>query len=140
MPPSNSVVEVTRVRSGDLDGDGDIDAIVATRAADILLINDGRGAMQDRSSQLPSPVQFTGDVQLVDFDGDGDLDAVMGEQLPDGVRILLNDGRATFHPGQPHGTPVVPKDFVLADFDADGKPDAAANCLNSVSVHLNTCP
>lgn len=51
LPPT--VANSTKADFGDVDGDGDLDAIVANLGPEQLLINVGTGVFVDRSSQFP---------------------------------------------------------------------------------------
>ena len=65
------------VSLGDLDGDGDLDALIANDASSQpkrLWINDGAGNFTD-SGQSLGDHSISRDVALGDLDGDGDLDA-----------------------------------------------------------------
>jgi hypothetical protein len=107
LPPA--VANSTKADFGDLDADGDLDAIVANVGGEQLLINDGHGVFVDRSAaQLPAPLplfqDITADVRLADVDGDGDLDALLSNENPfdpsptGGAqnRLWINDGNAVF--------------------------------------------
>ena len=98
----------TKADFGDVDGDGDLDAIVANLGPEQLLINTGAGVFLDGSSQLPPPPPFlqdiTADARLADVDGDGDLDILLSNENPFNPsptgggqnRLLINDGTGTF--------------------------------------------
>ena len=63
---------------GDVDADGDLDAVVANRSqGNRVWRNDGSGSFTDTSQVLGS-FNSRG-VALGDVDADGDLDAVVGE-------------------------------------------------------------
>jgi VCBS repeat protein len=107
LPPA--VANSTKADFGDLDGDGDLDAIVANLGPEQLLINDGTGRFLDRSAaQLPPPLplfqDITADVHLADVDGDGDLDALLSNENPFNPsptggaqnRLWINDGTGRF--------------------------------------------
>ncbi|MCW5844364.1 MAG: VCBS repeat-containing protein [Caldilinea sp.] len=112
------------VALGDLDGDGDLDALLANGAGERSQVwtNDGRGHFT-----LAGDLRDTGDardVALGDLDGDGDLDALLVNAGGSPTLVWLNDGTGTF------GS--VPQKLgsgsslaaVLADFDGDGDLDA----------------
>ena len=81
---------------GDLDGDGDLDMVLANpmhNPAQVWL-NDGRGGFVGTGQQL---TQFGHGVALADFDADGDLDAFLTchqSSLPS--QVYLNDGTGMF--------------------------------------------
>ncbi|MCB0214926.1 MAG: VCBS repeat-containing protein, partial [Anaerolineae bacterium] len=87
---------------GDVDGDGDLDAVVASSSNNTtgrLYLNDGSGRFSTTPDQTLSGRTRT--VALGDVDGDGDLDAVFGGDTPNRpqdnpVQIHLNDGQGHF--------------------------------------------
>jgi hypothetical protein len=119
----------TSLDLGDLDGDGDMDAIaVVTEGAGRVLLNQGGaqsgsvGTLQDSGQRLPISAAFC--VSLGDLDGDGDLDAYVGQERADAV--WFNDGFGTFvDSGQALGWGVT-ADVALGDLDGDGDIDAFA--------------
>src|SRR5262245_3710166 len=55
--PAGPVANSTEIEAADVDGDGDLDAIVANLGPEQLLINDGSGYFSDESfSRLPPPL------------------------------------------------------------------------------------
>jgi hypothetical protein len=92
----------TKADFGDVDGDGDLDAIVANVGPEQLLLNDGSGVFTDGSAQLPPPVpifdNISADARFADVDGDGDLDILVSNEnpFPGGLgaqnRLFVNDG------------------------------------------------
>ena len=74
LPSWNS----SSVDLGDMDGDGDLDAVVGTWGdPDFIAINDGTGQFTYQHSYDNF---FTADVRTQDLDGDGDLDMFAGNQ------------------------------------------------------------
>jgi hypothetical protein len=92
-----AVVEVSvDAALGDVDGDGDLDALVGTWfASPRLYLNDGQGVFADATAANLPPLGFGHDVVLADLDGDGDLDALFG------CDRILNDGTGSFSVGAP---------------------------------------
>jgi hypothetical protein len=142
--PARASVERNRmdVESADLDGDGDLDLVVAQEFRPDKLLRNVRGgrfeAWKDRLPALDPELSKSGpaghdseDVAVVDFDGDGDgrLDiAIVSE---DDVKL----GRTNvheFHRGREDGTfarvagvlPDTEADAIaVADWNRDGRPD-----------------
>ena len=117
----------------DVDGDRDLDVLLATRLGAELRLNDGAGWFVDASGQLPADTTYAVGIAIGDIDGDGDSDAVLSRQR---VRhaLLLNDGSGRFvdvaFPDLPPllsgpGSRPALQSMVLDDLDGDGVPDLA---------------
>jgi hypothetical protein len=104
LPAGNA--NSTKVDFGDVDGDGDLDAIVANVGGEQLLLNNGNGFFADASAQLPPPLfifnDISADARFADVDGDGDLDILVSNEnpFPGGVgaqnRLWTNNGQGDF--------------------------------------------
>ncbi len=110
---------------GDVDGDGDPDALVANHGANVLIENDATGWFTDvTASRLPTDSAQSQAVVLVDVDGDGDLDAVTGNQ---GQNFLyVNDGTGMFTDVTGAQMPVDTEQtnsIAVGDVDGDGDMD-----------------
>jgi hypothetical protein len=121
------------VSLGDLDGDGDLDALVGnghtddTGSSNTVWLNDGTGRFADGGQRLGQKHEHSAAVALGDLDGDGDLDALFGNESPD--TVWLNEGAGQFGEfGQFRTMPklkgyMVSKAVTLGDVDGDGDLD-----------------
>jgi hypothetical protein len=115
------------VALGDLDGDGDLDALVTnSEAGSRVWLNDGDAHFTPNGGSLGASSHH---LALGDLDGDDDLDACV-TQLELGNTVWINDGAAGFSSA---GRLLGDRDglaITLADLDADldldvfvGKPE-----------------
>jgi hypothetical protein len=102
--------------AGDLDGDGDLDAVLSAAGGDELLINDGTGRLTGR---LGDPAVFSSE--------GGKFSLTLGDVDGEGSRLALNDGTGAFTSGDaalPAAANVgYPFTTALVDTDDDGDPD-----------------
>ena len=107
---------------GDIDGDGDVDMVVANYSqANKVFLNDGSGNYTDTGQNLGTSNSTA--IALGDIDGDGDLDMVVGNNTGFISRVYINDGTGSFTDdglGLGHGNTV---SLELGDLDGDGDLD-----------------
>ncbi|MDM8521568.1 FG-GAP-like repeat-containing protein [Anaerolineales bacterium HSG6] len=122
------------VRLRDLDGDGDLDMLVAnsrskqtgsarqTDQANEIWFNNGQGVFTDTGQSIGD--NDTNSVALADLDNDGDDDLVTANEAGQANEIWFNNGQGVFtDTGQSLGSSDS-NAIVLADFDGDGDDDA----------------
>lgn len=127
IPGLENIVDVA---SGDLNGDGHTDLILAngvstssTSNGTLISLNDGQGGYL-----APQKISNAQDIALADFDGDGDLDMYLARTNLQGMpfeadEVWLNDGNGFFeNSGQLLG--LTESQFArVADMDNDGDLD-----------------
>ncbi len=117
------------VELSDFDGDGDLDAMVATGYDDGLFLNDGMGVFSDDSAAMPPIGEQSVELVLGDMDDDGDDDAfvIVGNSLFDPDVLLRNDLSDTqSFADVSHQLPINSTragDAQFGDFDRDGDLD-----------------
>lgn len=118
------------VRLADLDGDGDLDAVVANgrhwSGQNYIFLNHGRGRFtEQRLLGLDRSTSYA--TEPADLDGDGDLDVAVGNDTATN-EVLLNDGKGRFTPTGQFGSVSSLRSVTLADIDRDGDMDILVTC------------
>ncbi|WP_186766454.1 FG-GAP-like repeat-containing protein, partial [Phaeobacter marinintestinus] len=109
------------VSLGDVDGDGDLDMVVANYGqANTVWTNDGAGSYTNTGQTLGSADSW--DVSLGDVDGDGDLDMVVANSTGQANTVWTNDGTGSYSLGQTLGS-ATSLGVSLGDVDGDGDLD-----------------
>jgi hypothetical protein len=95
-----SDIDITALVSGDLDGDGDLDAVLGVCSLgdwgnypvpEVVYLNLGGARFREASSLLPPYFDIVADIGAADIDGDGDLDL-----------LITNDDSLSSAPGPDH--------------------------------------
>lgn len=129
------------VSFGDLNGDGNLDIVLAKGRhwplVNRVLIGDGKGGIRESYDLgVASDKSYSG--RLVDLDGDGDLDVVISNDAPSPKLVYLNDGTGHFTVGSTYGRPEWPmRNATVADMNGDGKPDIIAANRNGKAPGFN---
>ena len=113
-----------QVALGDLDGDGDLDAVFANMSArSEVWMNDGAGVFRNAYRNIGNEAHGVG---IGDLDGDGDLDLLMTPASnSESSRIYLNDGvgRFTVASHDLGDSSIVANSVELFDVEGDGDLD-----------------
>lgn len=130
----------------DLDGDGDLDVVIAREFEPALILrNDGTGRFSDDRSRLPQVVRDYEDIAIADFDRDGDPDLVLvaEDELPGMApgpkhQFYLNDGTGRFTDASTRIPVRTEANAVAAgDVDGDGDPDLVLGNAGPERLLLN---
>ena len=125
-----------KIGLGDLDGDGDLDAVFANGRVNHseVWLNDGDGTFDDSGQEL---MQYGHGIDVGDLDGDGDLDLFLtSHSASKPSKVYLNDGQGRFLDS---GLDYVDVGYRLdlADLDGDGDLDALSENADATSIYLN---
>ncbi len=127
------------VALGDLDGDGDLDALVATAKGASIWINQG-GAQGGQTGIFTESEQRLGRghievVFLADLDANGDLDALVAGKAQ--AAIWWNDGQGGFRDSGQRLKYTERRGLAVGDFDGDGDLDVFSAASDEFHSWLN---
>ncbi len=126
---------------GDVDGDGDLDAVIANAGElNEVWLNDGHANFGIEAHSVFSNSGLSSPVVLGDVDGDGDLDALF-LYYSHPTEVWRNDGSGNFGdaPYSAFDDTTCTHPLALNDVDADGDLDAfvAAGCGGTSRLYAN---
>src|SRR5829696_333478 len=117
---------------GDIDGDGDLDIVLADwgrgspmlsdGGRTMLWLNDGTGHLTDATqARMPDVlVQFSWELEFVDVDNDYDLDILVSCKVCGGSYLFENDGTGTFTDVTPGKLPQFRNNYDFEAMDVNG--------------------
>ncbi|MEM7392170.1 MAG: FG-GAP-like repeat-containing protein, partial [Verrucomicrobiota bacterium] len=132
----STITSIRALELGDLDGDRDLDVVMARDNLDgtRVFLNDGDGNLTETGESFGNFACKA--VKLADLDGDGDLDIFRSRTSDNEVQ--LNNGSGNFSiTGQGGFGSSAYDDALLADFDRDGDIDAFLIYQASQELWLN---
>ncbi len=125
------LLSVGDLEPGDVDGDGDLDLVLADwgpgnnmsndGGRTHLWLNDGTGRFTDATAaRMPDlRVRFSWDLELADVDNDADLDVLVSCKRCPGSHLFRNDGAGSFT-DDPRGLPQYTNNYEFEPMDLDG--------------------
>jgi FG-GAP-like repeat len=117
---------------GDVDGDGDLDVVLADWGPDspmlndggrtMLWLNDGTGHFKDATeARMPNAlVQFSWELEYVDVDNDHDLDVLVSCKVCEGSFLFENDGKGAFTDVSQQKLPQFTNNYDFEAMDVNG--------------------
>lgn len=128
-----TVHSIGDVELGDVDDDGDLDAVLVDWGAGdplsndgapaLLWRNDGTGRFTADAAAMPTrPIGMSWDLTLADVDGDFDLDFLAASKTNQRSKLFLNDGSGTFANASWH-LPPAENNYAMEPMDVDGDGD-----------------
>ncbi|MFY1829890.1 FG-GAP-like repeat-containing protein [Myxococcus fulvus] len=113
------------VRLADVDGDGELDAVVTYASSPVVRVYPGDGAGGLRPPKTSALDGFASGMTLTDVNADGRLDLVVFNTAAAQVSVLVGDGMGRFAGRRDFATLARPSSVAAGDFNGDGRVDLA---------------
>jgi len=125
LPDNGAKGQSMDVRAVDIDGDEDLDIILANEfQGNTILTNDGNGNFTNTTSgNLPQPIHDSEDIAIADFNGDGNLDLVFCSEDDFVHEYYWGDGNGSFTIATFQLPNSVSNAVITEDFNNDSIPD-----------------
>lgn len=132
--PQSGSSRTQDIELADIDGDGDLDVIVANEGQNELFINDAGRLIDETAARLPLRDDETREIRAADVDADNDLDLIVANvsflmDVTPQDYLLLNDGSGVFATADFDRFPEDARSnftVQVVDLDADGDLDVVA--------------
>jgi FG-GAP-like repeat/FG-GAP repeat len=127
------------VASGDFNGDGKPDLVIANYADATVSVLMGRGDGAFDAEARYSAKSAPTSVAVADFNGDGTPDLVVANYGSSQVSVLFGNGNGTFQPAvnfqsYANSNEIQPYSVAVGDFNGDGRADLAVTNYSSTGV------
>jgi hypothetical protein len=141
LPAASFNFPTSSIASGDLDGDGLPDLVIArvgfsgSQTIEVLIGN-GDGTFHSVGTHFAGPEPFS--LAIGDFNGDGNLDVIAADAGSTSAALLFGDGAGGLGPALLIDVGAAPVWLTIGDFDADGHLDfATANDASFSNASLS---
>jgi hypothetical protein len=138
LPTNGATGQSMDVKAADLDGDGDLDLVLANEfQRNTLLLNDGQGQFTNPFN-IPNVIHDSEDIAIADYDQDGDLDLIFCSEDDIIHEYYLNDGEANFsaHPSFQFPNSIA-NAVISEDFNGDNIPDILFGNAGQNRIFIN---
>ena len=136
--PSNSIDNGQYLAIGDIDGDGNLDAITAEDSSNtgIYWWNNSDGDFSNSQSQtVDADIRYVRDLEAEDIDGDGDIDVLSTDNVNDSIIWWSNDnGDGSSWTEYTIDNDFDGRDTYAEDVDGDGDLDILGAALNDDEI------
>ena len=145
LPNNGSQGQSMDVRAADIDGDGDLDIILANEfQPNTILLNDGKANFTNGTAgKLPGKSADSEDVAIADFDGNGTLDLIFCSEdditlnRTDVHEFYLGDGNGSFALTTYRFPDTEANAVITADINGDSLPDVLFGNKGGTSILFN---